>query len=77
MLVDPGMGRRIGLEMRNGNTAVVWNPGAEAAARMADVDAHWREFVCLEAANAGPDLVELAPGASHTLQQTITVTATP
>ena len=42
-----------------------------------DVDAHWREFVCLEAANAGPDLVELAPGASHTLQQTITVTATP
>ena len=44
---------------------------------MADVDAHWREFVCLEAANAGPDLVELAPGASHTLQQTITVTATP
>ena len=77
LLVDPGMGRRIGLEMRNGNTAVVWNPGAEAAARMADVDAHWREFVCLEAANAGPDLVELAPGASHTLQQTITVTATP
>ncbi len=63
--------------MRNANTAVVWNPGEAAAARMADVGAHWRQFVCLEAANAGPDLVELAPGASHTLQQTITVTVTP
>ncbi|MDZ3798783.1 MAG: lytic murein transglycosylase [Xanthomonadales bacterium] len=76
-LVDPGLRRRIDLAVRNGNTAVVWNPGAEAAARMADVGAHWRQFVCLEAANAGPDLVELAPGASHTLQQTITVTVTP
>ena len=76
-LVDPGLRRRIDLAVRNANTAVVWNPGEAAAARMADVGAHWRQFVCLEAANAGPDLVELAPGASHTLQQTITVTVTP
>ena len=74
-LVDPGMRRRIDLEVRNGNTAVVWNPGQAAAARMADVGAHWREFVCLEAANAGPDLIELTPGATHILQQTITATA--
>ena len=76
-LVDPGLRRHIDLAVRNASTAVVWNPGQAAAARMADVGVHWRGFVCLEAANAGSDLVELAPGASHTLQQTITVTATP
>ncbi|MBB4758239.1 hypothetical protein FHT15_002926 [Xanthomonas campestris] len=27
----------------------------------------------LAAANAGPDVIELAPGASHTLSQTISV----
>ncbi|KAF1686884.1 D-hexose-6-phosphate mutarotase [Pseudoxanthomonas broegbernensis] len=72
-LVDPGLGRRIELSVRGGRTAIVWNPGESAAARMADVGAHWREFLCLEAANAGPDVVELAPGARHALVQTIAV----
>ena len=72
-LVDPGLKRRIGLEVRDGRTAVVWNPGETAAARMPDVGPHWREFVCLEAANAGPDVVELAPGATHVLVQEIEV----
>ncbi len=70
-LVDPGMRRRIALEVGDGRTAVVWNPGESAAARMPDVGPHWRGFVCLEAANAGPDPVELAPGATHTLVQKI------
>ena len=68
-----GYARRIGLEVRDGRTAVVWNPGETAAARMPDVGPHWREFVCLEAANAGPDVVELAPGATHVLVQEIEV----
>jgi len=72
-LVDPGLGRRIEVEVRDGRTAIVWNPGEAGAARMADVGPHWRQFVCLEAANAGPDDVELAPGATHALVQTITV----
>ena len=72
-LVDPGLRRSIGLEVQDGRTAIVWNPGEIAAARMADVGLHWRQFVCLEAANAGPDVVELAPGASHALVQTISV----
>jgi len=76
-LVDPGMNRRIDLEVRDGRTAVVWNPGEAAAARMADVGGHWRSFVCLEAANAGPDVVELAPGATHVLVQKISVAALP
>lgn len=74
-LVDPGLKRRIELDVENGRSVVVWNPGAAAAARMVDVGPHWRDFVCLEAANAGPDEVELAPGATHVLVQTIGVSA--
>jgi glucose-6-phosphate 1-epimerase len=73
-LVDPGLRRRIDLQVTDGRSVVVWNPGEAGAARMADVGAHWREFVCLEAANAGPDVVELAPAATHTLVQQISVT---
>lgn len=72
-LVDPGLARRIDLEVRDGRTAIVWNPGEAGAAKMADIGPHWRRFVCLEAANAGPDVVELAPGATHTLAQTVSV----
>ncbi len=72
-LVDPGLRRHVEVSVEGGRTAVVWNPGEAAAARMADVGPHWRGFVCLEAANAGPDLVELAPGQTHVLVQRIAV----
>jgi glucose-6-phosphate 1-epimerase len=72
-LVDPGLRRRIELEVRDGRTAIVWNPGEAGAAKMADIGPHWRRFVCLEAANAGPDVVELAPGATHALVPSISV----
>lgn len=72
-LVDPVLGRVIGLQVQGGRSAVVWNPGQAGAARMADVGPHWRQFLCVEAANAGPDVVELAPGASHELVQSISV----
>ena len=74
-LHDPGLKRRIDIAVQGSRTLVLWNPGAQAAARMADVGAdHWRGFLCLEPANAGPEVVELAPGASHTLVQTISAT---
>ncbi|KAG1272553.1 hypothetical protein G6F66_013334 [Rhizopus arrhizus] len=38
---------------------------------MADVGAGWRDYVCLEAANAGPDVVTLPPGGRHMLSQTL------
>jgi glucose-6-phosphate 1-epimerase len=38
---------------------------------MADVGDGWRDYVCLEAANAGPDVVTVAPGGRHTLVQTL------
>lgn len=72
-LTDPVLGRRIVIATEGSRSLVAWNPGEDAGKKMADVGEGWRDYVCLEAANAGPDVIELAPGASHTLTQTISV----
>ncbi|KQW96475.1 D-hexose-6-phosphate mutarotase [Massilia sp. Root418] len=51
---------------------VVWNPGAENAARLTDMaDQEWREFLCIEPARV--DKKELKAGAEWTGEHTITV----
>ncbi len=72
-LLDPGLQRRIHLASSGSRTLVAWNPGEAGAHAMVDVGSHWCQFVCLEPANAGPEVIELAPGARHVLQQTIAV----
>ncbi len=75
-LEDRTWQRRIHVTTQGSQSLVVWNPGQEQARTMADVpDAAWRDFLCLEAANAGADVVTLAPGAQHRLSQTLAVTA--
>ncbi|MBA8683626.1 lytic murein transglycosylase [Stenotrophomonas tumulicola] len=73
VLRDPVLKRRITLETQGSRALVAWNPGAEAAAGMADVGDGWRDYVCLEAANAGPDVVTIPAGGRHMLQQTLSV----
>ena len=75
VLRDPVLKRRIDIHTEGSRSLVAWNPGAEAASKMADVGEGWREYVCLEAANAGPDVITLPPGASHVLSQTLSVDA--
>ncbi len=67
-VVDAAAGRRIALRSEGSTTAVVWNPGARLAATMPDLGegAH-RGYVCVETANAGDEVITLAPGASHRL----------
>ncbi len=73
-LSDPAWQRRIVIDTLGSASVVVWNPGRETARRMADVPGHsWQDFFCIEAANAGPDVVTLAPGATHSLAQTLSV----
>lgn len=75
-LVDPVAGRRILLNTEGSRSLVVWNPGEAGSAAIADLPAQgWRGFVCVEAANAGEDEVELAPGHSHWLVQRLSVSA--
>ncbi len=71
VLRDPVLKRRIELRTEGSRALVAWNPGAEAAAKMADVGDGWRDYVCLEAANAGPDVVTVAPGGRHVLVQVL------
>lgn len=73
VLRDPGFGRSIDIATEGSRTAVVWNAGEAAAAKMDDIGAGWRNYVCVEAGNVGPDLIELAPGGRHTLKQVFEV----
>jgi len=71
---DPVLRRRIHLTTSGSHSLVVWNPGEQGIGALSDAPTDgWRRFVCLEAANAGEDVIELAPGGAHTLQQTIHV----
>jgi glucose-6-phosphate 1-epimerase len=57
---------------RGSRSVLLWNPGAARSAAIPDLgDGRWREFVCIEAANVGPDTRRIEPGASHTLAMTI------
>ncbi|MDR6841742.1 D-hexose-6-phosphate mutarotase [Pseudoxanthomonas sacheonensis] len=75
-LVDPALNRRIDLTTSGSRSLVVWNPGQTGIAAIGDAPGDgWRHFVCLEAANAGEDVIELKPNESHTLQQIVSVSA--
>lgn len=67
-IVDAGLARRIEIASRGSRSCVVWNPGLEKAARLADMGPDGeRHMLCVETANAGRDVVYLAPGARHRL----------
>lgn len=69
---DPGLGRRIEVAKRGSASTVVWNPWVDKAARLGDLGPDgFRRMVCVETANAGGDVVTLAPGATHTLTASI------
>ncbi|MEA2091461.1 MAG: D-hexose-6-phosphate mutarotase, partial [Campylobacterota bacterium] len=54
------------------SSVVVWNPWVDKCKRMsAMVDDAYKEFVCIESANAFEDFKILEPGQKHTLKATI------
>lgn len=67
-LLGSTIGRPLSLHSEGSRTAVVWNPGEALADRMADLGpgTHHR-FVCVETANAGSEVIRLAPGQTHRL----------
>jgi glucose-6-phosphate 1-epimerase len=68
------MKRRISISKSHSNTTVIWNPGAELAAKMADMSADdWKQMVCIETANALENAITLNPGAAHTMTAIIEV----
>lgn len=74
VLADPLGQRNITLEIEGSRTLVVWNPGKDGQRAFVDLSAEgWRHFVCLEAANAGEEVIELAPGQTRLLRHRIGV----
>lgn len=70
LLHDPAWRRRIVIDTRGSQSVVVWNPGDEGARKIADMpDDGWRNFFCIETANAGPDVIKLPADAEHRLVQ--------
>jgi glucose-6-phosphate 1-epimerase len=67
VIEDPSLARRITAQKKGSLSTAVWNPWAQAAAKMADLGADgWRDMVCVESANALEDLVTVKRSASHT-----------
>jgi glucose-6-phosphate 1-epimerase len=67
-IVDPAWERRIELTSMGSRTAVIWNPWIDRAAAFSDMaDDGWQHMLCIETANVMGDVVNLKPGASHTL----------
>jgi glucose-6-phosphate 1-epimerase len=71
---DSSLGRRIVISSSGCSTAVVWNPWAEIAASMADLDDDdYQHMLCVETANAGPETVEIAAGETYRLAAEYTI----
>lgn len=67
-VTDPKGGRTLVIEKSGSRSTVVWNPWIEKSKRLADLpnDAYFG-FLCVEAANAGEDIVTVLPGRRHSL----------
>lgn len=71
---DPLWKRELVIEKAGSLATVVWNPWIEKSKRLADLpDEAYPEFLCVEAANAGEDVVTVQPGQEHLLTQRIEV----
>lgn len=66
---DRVLGRRIRVAKSGSHSTVVWNPGRVVPSGMEE--AEHRDMVCVEATNAGDDVVSIPAGASHTIETLI------
>ncbi|MDB4422482.1 D-hexose-6-phosphate mutarotase [bacterium] len=64
--------RSVFVDKAGSRSTVIWNPWKETSKAIADLpDKGYKEFVCVECANAGTDKPTLRPNASHTLETVI------
>lgn len=64
--------RSVFVDKAGSRSTVIWNPWKKKSKALADLpDKGYREFVCVECANAGTDKPTLRPNGSHTLETVI------
>jgi glucose-6-phosphate 1-epimerase len=75
-LIDDTANNRLIRVAKQGSTStVVWNPWSEREKALADMaPGEYRQMLCLETCNAGPDEVTVMPGETHALVTRIAVT---
>ncbi len=68
LIEDKSLSRNISIQSKNSRTAVVWNPWSSKAALMSDFgDEEYKNMVCVETANAGKEIVTVAPDSTFSL----------
>ena len=74
LVTDHRLGREISVSKTGSRSTVVWNPWNLKAERLGDIGSDgYRRMLCIEAANAGDDVVTLAPGARHRIATEIVI----
>lgn len=75
VIEDSGLRRRIRIDKTGSLSTVVWNPWTAKAERMGDLGqpAGWREFLCVESANAWDNRLIVRPGEVRALNVKYTV----
>jgi D-hexose-6-phosphate mutarotase len=68
-IVDPKLRRRIRIEKTGAASTVVWNPWMQKSQQMPDFgNDEYREMVCVESGNVGPNRISLPPGQTAALK---------
>ena len=71
---DASLDRKIRITSSGCSTAVVWNPWSEIAASMGDLDDNaYRNMLCVETANAGPETITIGAGGEYRLVAEYTI----
>ena len=74
IIEDPGFSRSMHIKKSGSKSTVVWNPWQEKARAMKDLGGEeYKNFVCVETANAAEDTVTILPGEDHKLRMNIRV----
>ena len=72
LVKDDAWNRTIEVTKSGSEATVVWNPWIEKSKRLSDLpDEAYHEFLCIEAANAGEDIIHLEPGEEHVLSTAV------
>jgi glucose-6-phosphate 1-epimerase len=68
LIRDPALGRNIRVAKSGSVSTVVWNPWTEKEKGFADMAAgEYRDMLCVETANAGPEEIVIQPAGKHSL----------
>jgi glucose-6-phosphate 1-epimerase len=64
--------RSVFVDKAGSRSTVIWNPWKEKSKTIKDLpDKAYKEFICVECANAGTDKPTLAPNGSHTIETVV------